>query len=195
MVALSGVERLSVQHFSLLRDATSLPLLGNRGQGRTPTTRPAPVWGSPTCILITNPALYAFTRPTCIAPTNSQHGDELDYIHTAVRDVAVRIATCEMAASNAHRQTFPSMTPGYAWLAGCSPRSPGAKQMSPRCGWTIRLDDWLDVEDYVFENPDGSHFKIGCGSKTPSAILQLYSPGSQTRNHEMHRSRRSGRAC
>jgi hypothetical protein len=51
--------------------------------------------------------------------------------------------------------------------------------MSPRCGWTIRLADWLDVEDYDFENPDGSHFKIGCGSNTPSAILQLYSPGSQ----------------
>ncbi len=56
-----------------------------------------------------------------------------------VTDVAVRMMMIEMVQLPLTAKALHSITPGYAWLALRSPRSPGANGVSPRCGWTIGL--------------------------------------------------------
>jgi hypothetical protein len=59
----------------------------------------------------------------------------------AVADVAVRMMTIKMAALTLTAKSFASTTPGYAWLACGSPRSPGAiifrHAVAGLSGWKI----------------------------------------------------------
>ena len=83
-----------------------------------------------------------------------------------------------------HSQQSPRVTLGSP---RGSPRSPGANDVSPRCGWTIGLDAVQVSQDNAFEDAHGYRTcELICGVSTQSTILLAALPGSKTRNNRMH---------